>query len=105
MSKVAIVTGASRGIGRSCAIKLARENIIVIANYNKSHDKAEELKKMLESEEKYIDIFKADVTKKDEINNMIEYTIKKYGKIDILVNNARYFTNKAFYRAYRWWYK
>lgn len=44
MQKVAIITGASRGIGRACAIRFAKEGIKVIANYNKSEDKAKSLK-------------------------------------------------------------
>lgn len=47
MKKVAIITGASRGIGRACAVRFAREGIKVIANYNKSEDKANELKSEL----------------------------------------------------------
>lgn len=100
MKKIAIVTGASRGIGRACAIKLARQNIQVIANYNKSKDKAEELKNSLQNEGISIDIFKADVTKFDEVKQMIKYTLDKYGKIDILINNARNNPNETFHRTY-----
>ena len=98
MQKVAIITGASRGIGRECAIKFAKEGIKVIANYNKSKVKAEELKEYLAKDGIDIDIFKADVTKKEEIKQMVEFALNKYGKIDILINNARNITNKTFYR-------
>lgn len=84
MSKVAIVTGASRGIGREIAKTLAKEKIQVIANYNKSEEKAIELKK----ENIDIDIFKADVSKRNEAKELVEYTLRKYGKVDILINNA-----------------
>ena len=88
MERVAIVTGASRGIGREIAKSLAKQNIKVIANYNNSEEKAIELKKELEAEGIIIDIIKADVSKREEIKNLIQYAIEKYGKIDILINNA-----------------
>ncbi len=96
MEKVALITGASRGIGRACAIKLAKEGIKVIANYNKSEQQAKELKEELEKENIEIDIFKADVTKVDEVKQMIEFVLKKYGKIDILINNAGISQEKLF---------
>ena len=88
MEKVAIVTGASRGIGREIAKSLAKQNIKVIANYNNSEEKAIELKKELEAEGIEIDIVKADVSKREEIKNLVNYAIENYGKIDILINNA-----------------
>ena len=88
MEKVAIVTGASRGIGREIAKSLAKQNIKVIANYNNSEEKAIELKKELEAEGIEIDIVKADVSKREEIKNLVKYAIENYGKIDILINNA-----------------
>ncbi len=98
MQKVAIVTGASRGIGRTCAMKFAKEGIKVIANYNKSEENAKSLKEELNKQGIEIDIFKADVSKIEEVNKMIEFVLKKYGRIDILVNNARNITNKVIYR-------
>ena len=82
--KIAIVTGASRGIGREIAKVLSNQGIKVIANYNKSEEQA----KILQKENPQIDIFKADVSNRAEVKRMVEYTLKKYEKIDILINNA-----------------
>lgn len=86
--KIAIVTGASRGIGREIAKELAESGITVIANYNKSEEEAEKLQQELEEQNLKLEIFKADVSKREEIKKLVEYTIEKYGKIDILINNA-----------------
>ncbi len=88
MEKVAIVTGASRGIGRQIAKELARKQIQVIANYNNSEEAAYSLKQELEKENIEIDIFKADITKREEIKKLVQFVEKKYKKIDILINNA-----------------
>lgn len=83
MEKVVIVTGASRGIGREIAIKLHEKGYIIVANYNNSEKEAKELK------EKYnIDIFKADVSTREGVKSIAEYTLDKYKKVDILINNA-----------------
>ncbi len=88
MSKVVIITGASRGIGRETAKLLARNGHTVIANYNKSEEKAKELQEELKKENINIDIFKADVSKREECKALVQYAIDKYKHIDVLVNNA-----------------
>ncbi len=88
MNKIIIVTGASRGIGREIAKELAKKGHTIIANYNKSEEKILELKKELEENKINIDIFKSDVSTRREAQKLVEYTINKYGKIDILINNA-----------------
>ena len=88
MNKVIIVTGASRGIGKAIAKGLSKKGYQVIANYNKSEEQAINLKEELEKENIKIDIFKADVSKRKEAKELVEYTIKKYGRIDALINNA-----------------
>ena len=87
MNKVILVTGASRGIGNNIAKTLAHENI-VIANYNKSEKEAIQLQEELKKENINIDIMKADVSKRDEVENMISTILSKYGRIDVLINNA-----------------
>ena len=86
--KVAIITGSSRGIGREIAKRLARKGITVVANYNKSEEAAKELKQELEEEGIKIDIIKADVSKREDAKKLVEFTLNKYGKVDILINNA-----------------
>lgn len=88
MNKVIIITGASRGIGKEIAKELAKKGNTIIANYNKSEKQAKELKEELNKNKINIDIYKADVSKREEAKTLVEYTIKKYGKIDILINNA-----------------
>ncbi len=96
MNKIAIVTGGSRGIGRAIVESLAGKGIKVIANYNKSEEKANELKEKLAKENIIIDIFKADVSKRADVKEMIDFVINKYGKIDILINNAGISQEKMF---------
>lgn len=88
MEKVAIITGASRGIGREIAKTLAKKGINVIANYNKSENEANELKRELEKENIYIDIFKADVSKREDAHRLVQFALNKFKKVDILINNA-----------------
>ena len=96
MEKIALVTGASKGIGRACAKILAKNGIKVIANYNKSEDMAKKLKEELLKENIEIDIYKTDVGNKEEIKQMIKDILEKYGKIDILINNAGISQTKLF---------
>lgn len=88
MEKIAIVTGASRGIGREIAKTLAKKGIKVIANYNKSEDAAKSLQDELKEKGIEIDIIKADVSKREECKKLATYALEKYNKIDILINNA-----------------
>ena len=89
---VILITGASRGIGREIAKKLAQKGNTIIANYNKSEEQA----KLLKEEQQNIEIYKADVSKREEVKKMVEYIINKYGKIDVLINNAGISENKLF---------
>lgn len=84
MKKVVIITGASRGFGELIAKKFQKENFQVIATM-RNIDSSPSLKKL-----ENLDIKKLDVTVKSDIKNVINYTVEKYGRIDILINNAGY---------------
>ena len=88
MNKVIIVTGASKGIGKEISKELAKKGNTIIANYNKSEKEIKELQQELKKQNIKIDIYKADVSKREEAENLVKYTIQKYGKIDVLINNA-----------------
>lgn len=96
MNKTAVITGASRGIGRATAIEFARNGYNVLANYNNSEKEAMELEKMLTEEGYSIKVFKADVSKSSEADAMIEYCLKEFGGLDVLVNNAGISQDKLF---------
>ena len=84
MKKVVIITGASRGFGELIAKKFQKENFQVIATM-RNIDSSPSLKKL-----ENLDIKKLDVTVKSDIKNVVDYTVEKYGRIDILINNAGY---------------
>lgn len=88
MKKNIIVTGASRGIGAAIVKLLAESGHNVILNYNKSEEKAKQIQHELDQKGINIEIFKADVSKREECKKFVEYAIKKIGHIDVLVNNA-----------------
>ena len=91
-NKIVLVTGASRGIGREIAINLASQGNKVIANYNKSEVQAKQLHDLNSN----IEIFKADVSKREEVKFLVEFTLAKYGRIDVLINNAGISSVKLF---------
>lgn len=86
--KVAIVTGASRGIGRATALALAAEGASVVVNYASSSTAADEVVAEIVNNGGSAIALKADVSKAEEVDQMIEATLEKYGRIDVLVNNA-----------------
>lgn len=88
-NKVVLVTGSSRGIGKATIEKFASLNYNVVINYNNSYDKALSLKE--EVENKYnvkALVIKCDVSKEDEVKEMMDTIIKEFNKIDVVVNNA-----------------
>ena len=86
--KAAIVTGASRGIGREIALHLANEGAKVAVNYSGSKDKADEVVEIIKNAGGEAFAIQADVSNPDSVKNMIDETIATFGSIDILVNNA-----------------
>jgi len=88
MKKVALVTGAARGIGRAIAIDLAKEGANVIVNYRSRPDAAEEVVKVIKEMGRKVVSVKADVAKEHEVKSMVDQAIETFGGIDILVNNA-----------------
>jgi len=86
--KVALVTGAARGIGRGIAIGLAKEGANVIVNYRSRPDAAEEVVEEIRKMGQEALSLKADVANEAEVRAMIDLAVKKIGSIDILINNA-----------------
>ena len=86
--KIALVTGASRGIGRAIAISLAKEGAAVALNYAGNVQAAQEVKQLIESEGGKAMLIQADVADAVAAEAMIKKVTDEYGRIDILVNNA-----------------
>jgi 3-oxoacyl-[acyl-carrier protein] reductase len=91
--KTAIITGGTRGIGRAIVYELAKKNFNIVLNYKNSDNLAEKIKSELGSN---VQIFKADVSKREEVKNLINFTLEKFGNIDVLINNAGIAQEKMF---------
>ena len=88
MSKTIIITGAAKGIGRAIAKDFAYSGYNVCVNYNTSEKEAKELCEELAKDGCSVIIYQADITKRDEVDKMVDYVIGTFGNIDVLVNNA-----------------
>ncbi|MEN8904919.1 MAG: SDR family oxidoreductase [Clostridiales bacterium] len=86
--KTILITGASRGIGKETAILFAKKRYNVIINYNKSGDEALKIKDELNNKGYSVRAIKADVSNRNEVNEMINEILNIFGSIDVLVNNA-----------------
>lgn len=87
--KVALVTGASRGIGRGIALEMAREGADVVVNYNNSKEKANEVTRSIEALGRRSLVVKADVSNQNDVEAMRKSVLAEFdGGVDILVNNA-----------------
>ena len=86
--KVALITGASRGIGKEIAIELSNFGADVIINYSSSDEKAEEVLDLIKKSGGRVQKLKFDVSKEGSVSTAFEEIIKTNGTIDILVNNA-----------------
>lgn len=89
-NKLALVTGGTRGIGKSITLKLLEEGSTVIATYNKDQDSANTLQQDVKNKgfNNSLEIFSMDVIKRDSIKNLMQTIINTHKRIDILVNNA-----------------
>lgn len=96
MDKVVVVTGGSKGIGAEIVKTLANEGYKIVLNYNKSEESAKKIQEELLNKEIKIEIFKADVSKREESKKLIKFTIEKFNTIDILINNAGIAQEKIF---------
>ena len=88
MDKVAMITGATRGIGKQIALTLANEGYNIVLNYRTENDELKQLKNEIESKNVKCLAVQGDVTNFEDCKQMIESAIKEFGKIDVLVNNA-----------------
>jgi 3-oxoacyl-[acyl-carrier protein] reductase len=86
--KIAVVTGASRGIGRAIALELGKEGASVVINFNRSEDEAHEVVDAIVAGGGKAVAFQADVSKFDEAGQLIKHAVDTYGNLHILVNNA-----------------
>ena len=86
--KTVLVTGGSRGIGKCIVENLAIEGYNVVLNYNKSVKEAKQIKQNLKEKGINIEIYKADVSKREEVKKLVKFTLNKFGNIDVLINNA-----------------
>ena len=87
-NKVAIITGASRGIGAQIAKALAKEGAMVVINYAKNKTAADQVVSEIQGAGDKAIAIKADVSKADEVKALFDSSIAHFGKVDILVNNA-----------------
>jgi 3-oxoacyl-[acyl-carrier protein] reductase len=88
--KVALVTGASRGIGAAIAARLAADGAKVVVNYSRSERAANEVVDSIRKIGGYATALQADISDLDQIPRLIDQTLKKFSRLDILVNNAAY---------------
>ena len=87
-NKIAVVTGAGRGIGRGIALALAREGAMVVVNYNGSKERAEEVVRTIEEAGGKAVAIQCNISDFEAAKEFFANVVKEYGKIDILVNNA-----------------
>ena len=94
--KTVLITGGARGIGKAMTEVFAEEGYNVLTNFNKSQESAEELYKALKDKGLSIEKYKANVTDRHQVKEMVEYCLNRFGKIDILINNAGIAQDKLF---------
>ncbi|HJV47159.1 MAG TPA: glucose 1-dehydrogenase [Bacillota bacterium] len=86
--KVALITGGATGIGKAIALKLARAGASIVINYSRSLEDAENTQREVEELGSSCMIYQTDVSKDQDVREMVRRTIEQFGRLDILVNNA-----------------
>ena len=86
--KTIIITGGSRGIGASIVKELANKDYNIVLNYNNSEKQAKQIQKELLEKNTKIEIFKADVSKRENVKELVKFALEKFKTIDVLINNA-----------------
>ena len=97
--KVALITGASRGIGKAIALKFSEEGAKIIINYNKSEQEAFKVFETIKNNGQEAYLMQADISKHIDIRNIIKNVMEECGKIDILVNNAGMVLRNSFFES------
>src|SRR5271170_4546985 len=88
LDKIAIVTGASRGIGAAIAIELARRGAHILITYNATHQKAEKVAEEIRQLGRRAIVVQGNGTDRETPNRIVQTAVGEYGRIDIIVNNA-----------------
>ena len=88
MGKIAVVTGASKGIGRACALRLAKDGMTVVVNYSHSDAEAAKTGEEIKAAGGGAVAYKADVSDLNQVKDMFKFVSDTYGRVDVLVNNA-----------------
>ena len=88
--RIALVTGASRGIGRAVALAFAREGAHVAVSYLDEHEDAEETKRVVENAGRSVLLLAGDLAEEAQCARVVRQTIERFGRLDVLVNNAAF---------------
>ncbi|KRD90381.1 sugar dehydrogenase [Bacillus sp. Root147] len=86
--KVVVVTGGSKGLGRAMAVRFGQEQSKVVVNYRSNEDEALEVKKEIEQAGGQAIIVRGDVTKEEDVVNLVATAVKEFGALDVMINNA-----------------
>ena len=94
--RTVLITGGAKGIGKAMTEVFAEEGYNVLTNFNKSEQSAEELYVRLKARDLSVEKYKANVTDRQQVKDMVKYCLERFGRIDILINNAGIAQDKLF---------